>query len=38
LKAGADVIVVGNGIEHNPELLPELSAIVHAFNQSVVQA
>lgn len=38
LKAGADVIVVGNGIEQNPDLLPELSSIVRDFNQSVVQA
>ncbi|GAB4019513.1 phosphoglycerol geranylgeranyltransferase [Spirosoma koreense] len=38
LKAGADVVVVGNGIEQNPELLPELSTIVREFNQSVFQA
>ncbi|WP_435531851.1 geranylgeranylglyceryl/heptaprenylglyceryl phosphate synthase [Spirosoma liriopis] len=38
LKAGADVIVIGNGIEQNPELLPELAAVVREFNQSVVQA
>lgn len=38
LKAGADVIVVGNGIEQNPDLLPELSAVIREFNQSVVQA
>ena len=38
LKAGADVIVIGNGIEQEPDLLPELSAIVREFNQSVVQA
>lgn len=38
LKAGADLIVVGNGIEQNPDLLPDLSAVVRAFNQSVVQA
>lgn len=36
LQAGADVIVVGNGIEKNPELLPELAAAVHAFNQQLV--
>ncbi len=38
LKAGADMIVVGNGIEKNPDLLPELSTVVRDFNQSVVQA
>ena len=38
LKAGADMIVVGNGIEKDPDLLPQLSAIVRDFNQSVVQA
>ena len=38
LKAGADMIVVGNGIEQDPELLPELSAVIREFNQSVVQA
>jgi putative glycerol-1-phosphate prenyltransferase len=38
LKAGADMIVVGNGIEQNPDLLPELHAVVREFNQSVVQA
>ena len=37
LKAGADMIVVGNGIEQNPDLLPQLSAVVQEFNQSVVQ-
>lgn len=37
LKAGADMIVVGNGIEHDPDLLPQLSAVVREFNQSVVQ-
>ena len=38
LKAGADLIVVGNGIEQDPDLLPQLSAVVREFNQSVVQA
>ena len=38
LKAGADMIVVGNGIEQNPDLLPQLSAVIRDFNQSVVQA
>jgi phosphoglycerol geranylgeranyltransferase len=32
LNAGADVIVVGNGIEQNQDLLPEISACVKAFN------
>ena len=38
LKAGADLIVVGNGIEQDPDLLPQLSAVVREFNQSVVRA
>lgn len=33
LNAGADVIVVGNGIEQNPDLLPEVAACVKAFNR-----
>lgn len=37
LKAGADMIVVGNGIERDPDLLPQLSTVVREFNQSVVQ-
>ncbi|TLV00449.1 geranylgeranylglyceryl/heptaprenylglyceryl phosphate synthase [Dyadobacter luticola] len=37
LSAGADVIVVGNGIEKNPELLPEVAACVSAFNRNVAQ-
>ena len=32
LEAGADVIVVGNGIEQNPDLLPEIAASVKAYN------
>jgi phosphoglycerol geranylgeranyltransferase len=32
LEAGADVIVVGNGIEQNPGLLPEVAASIKAFN------
>ena len=35
LEAGADVIVVGNGIEQNPDLLPEIAQIVKAFNEKV---
>lgn len=38
LKAGADMIVVGNGIEQNPDLLPQLSVVIHEFNQSAIQA
>ncbi|GAB2571013.1 phosphoglycerol geranylgeranyltransferase [Spirosoma areae] len=38
LKAGADMIVIGNGIEQDPDLLPQLSTVVRAFNQSVLQA
>lgn len=38
LKAGADLIVVGNGVEQNPSLLPDLWTVVQEFNQSVVQA
>jgi putative glycerol-1-phosphate prenyltransferase len=37
LRAGADMIVVGNGLENNPDLLPELSNVVQQLNQSVVQ-
>ncbi|MEI7586873.1 geranylgeranylglyceryl/heptaprenylglyceryl phosphate synthase [Runella sp.] len=35
LEAGADVIVVGNGIEQNSDLLPEIAQIVKAFNEKV---
>lgn len=35
LEAGADVIVVGNGIEQNPDLLPEIAQIVKVFNEKV---
>ena len=38
LKAGADMIVVGNGIEQDPDLLPHLSTVIQEFNQSVIQA
>ena len=38
LKAGADVIVVGNGIEQDPDLLPQLATVIHDFNRSVMQA
>lgn len=35
LDAGADVIVVGNGIEQNSDLLPEIAQIVKAFNEKI---
>ncbi|TAG57186.1 MAG: geranylgeranylglyceryl/heptaprenylglyceryl phosphate synthase, partial [Runella slithyformis] len=35
LEAGADVIVVGNGIEENPDLLPEIAQAVRAFNERI---
>lgn len=35
LMAGADVIVVGNGIEKNPELLSEVSSIVQELNMVI---
>lgn len=35
LNAGADVIVVGNGIEQNPDLLPEIAAGIAAFNSTL---
>ena len=38
LKAGADMLVVGNGIEQDPHLLSQLSTAIQEFNQSVVAA
>ncbi len=35
IKAGADVIVVGNAIEKSPELVIEMAAAVHSVNQCV---
>ncbi|WP_138992925.1 geranylgeranylglyceryl/heptaprenylglyceryl phosphate synthase [Larkinella sp. C7] len=35
LQAGADVIVVGNGIEKNPDLLPEIAAAVQDVNRQL---
>lgn len=35
LSAGADLIVIGNGIEKNPELLPEIAEAVARFNISI---
>ncbi len=37
LQAGADLIVVGNGVEQNPDLLAQLSGVIQSVNQSVVQ-
>jgi putative glycerol-1-phosphate prenyltransferase len=34
LQAGADVIVVGNGIEKDPNLLVEVSERVSAYNKA----
>ena len=36
LEAGADVIVVGNGIEKNPDLLPEIAQAVTGFNERII--
>lgn len=33
VKAGADIVVVGNILEKDPELIAELAAAVHSFNQ-----
>ena len=30
-KAGADIIVVGNAIEKNPDLISEISEAIHSF-------
>jgi putative glycerol-1-phosphate prenyltransferase len=38
LKAGADVVVIGNGIERNPSLLPEIAQCVKSFNQKSLRA
>ncbi len=35
LQAGADVVVVGNGIEKNPDLLPEIAATVRTMNEKM---
>ncbi|MEZ0542272.1 geranylgeranylglyceryl/heptaprenylglyceryl phosphate synthase [Fibrella arboris] len=37
LQAGADLIVVGNGIEQNPDLLPEIAGAVSSFNTKPIQ-
>ena len=36
LSAGADVIVVGNGIEQNVNLLVELAGLVKKFNSETI--
>ncbi|MCP1383270.1 geranylgeranylglyceryl/heptaprenylglyceryl phosphate synthase [Runella sp. CRIBMP] len=36
LEAGADVVVVGNGIEKNPDLLPEIAQAVRSFNEKII--
>ncbi len=38
LNAGADLVVVGNSLEQDPDLLPDLLTVVQTFNQSLVQA
>jgi len=35
LEAGADMIVIGNALEKNPDLLIEISEKVYEWNQSV---
>ncbi len=37
LRAGADLIVVGNGVEQSPDLLAQLSGVIQSVNQSIVQ-
>lgn len=37
LKAGADVIVVGNHLEQDTDFLTDLSAIIQSFNQPMLQ-
>ncbi len=36
LNAGADIVVIGNAIEKNPEFLQEIGSTVAAFNTSIV--
>ncbi len=36
LDAGADVIVVGNHLERNPDFLADLSAVLQSFNQPIL--
>lgn len=36
LEAGADVVVVGNGIEKKPDLLPEIAQVVRSFNEKII--
>ena len=37
VKAGADVIVVGNAIEQDPSLIVDLSAAVHSYQSDVTK-
>jgi putative glycerol-1-phosphate prenyltransferase len=37
LEAGADLIVIGNALEKDPELLTEISDIVYEWNKSVAE-
>ncbi len=37
MEAGADVVVIGNGIERNPALLPEIAQCVLAFNEHSIK-
>ena len=37
LQAGADLIVVGNGVEQNPDLLAQLSGVIQSINRPTVQ-
>ncbi|ADQ16837.1 geranylgeranylglyceryl/heptaprenylglyceryl phosphate synthase [Leadbetterella byssophila] len=36
LSAGADIVVVGNAIEKNPEFLKEVAETVASFNQTII--
>lgn len=36
LEAGADVVVVGNHLERNPDFLTDLSAVLQSFNQPIL--
>lgn len=38
VKAGADLIVVGNAIEKDPTLITEIAAAVHSVNETIKQA
>lgn len=38
LEAGADLLVIGNGIEKNPNLISEISEKVYEFNQAAINS